>query len=168
MKRIVFFIAIAVGVMMASCSLDQQSQYTPQLKCYNLICHHADSLYIDTLKIDKMDDNGVYKMKAIHKGDTVRAVIILNAVTNTLTGFSIAYDSTELVAQVDSVSLIQSALLDTSDPEHGKLYFKPAYNYAAFPIHYIPLKTGALDLKLTVESDSKYSPSTLSMTQPVE
>ena len=76
MKRIVFFIAIAIGVVMASCSLDQQSQYTPQLKCRNLICYHADSLYIDTLKIDKLDDNGVYKMKAIHKGDTVRAVII--------------------------------------------------------------------------------------------
>lgn len=168
MKRIVFFIALAVGVMMASCSLDQQSQYTPQLQCGNLICYHADSLYHDTLKVDKLDENGVYKMKAIHKGDTVRAVIVLNAVTNTLTGFSIAYDSTELTAQVDSVNLIQNALLDTSAPERGKLYFKPSYNYAAFPIHYIPLKGGSLDIKFTVESDSKYSPSTLSITQPVE
>ncbi len=168
MKRVVFFIVIAVSVMTASCSLDQQSQYTPLLKCMNMVCYHTDSLYRDTLKYEKVDEKGVYKMKAIHKGDTVRAVIVLNAVTNTLTGFSITYDSTELIAQVDSVECIQHALLDTSDPAHGKLYFKPAFTYAAFPIHYIPLKTGSADIKLTVESDSKYSPNSLSMTQPVE
>ena len=31
MKRIVFFIAIVVGVLMASCSLDQEVQVTPSV-----------------------------------------------------------------------------------------------------------------------------------------
>ena len=73
MKRLTFFAAVLVGIVLTSCSLDQQSQYTPQLQCRNLICYHADSLYIDTLKVDKQDENGVYKMKAIHQGDTVRS-----------------------------------------------------------------------------------------------
>lgn len=163
--------AIALSVLMASCSLNQQAQYTPQLQCRNLICYHADSLYRDTLKVDKVNENGVYKMKPIHRGDTVRGVMILNAVTNTLIGFSISYDSTQMIVGIDSVEQIQSfkeALLDTSDPAHGVLRFKPMYNTAVFPFHYIPLKTGSADLKLTVESDSKYSPSSISMTQPVE
>lgn len=156
---------------MTSCSLNQQSQYTPQLQCRNLICYHADSLYHDTLRVDKKGENGVFKMKPIHKGDTVRGVMILNAVTNTLTGFSISYDSTQMTVGIDSVEQIASfkeALLDTSDPAHGVLRFKPMYNTAVFPFHYIPIKTGSADLKLTVESDSKFSPASISMTQPVE
>ena len=163
--------AIALSVLMASCSLNQQAQYTPQLQCRNLICYHADSLYRDTLKVDTVYENGVYKMKPIHRGDTVRGVIVLNAVANTLKGFSIAYDSTQMTIGIDSVEQIASfkeALLDTSDPAHGVLHFKPMYNIAVFPFHYIPLKTGSADLKLTVESDSKYPLYSILMTQPVE
>lgn len=168
MKRLTFFAAVLVSIVLTSCSLNQQSQYTPQLQCRNLICYHADSLYIDTLKVDKQDENGVYKMKAIHQGDTVRGVIVLSGVTNTLTGFTIGYDSTQMSVGIDSISLIKDYLLDTSVPERGILRFKPAYNYAAFPFHYISLKIGSADMTLTVESDSKFSPSTIQMTQPVE
>lgn len=168
MKQLTFFAAVLVGIVLTSCSLDQQSQYTPQLQCRNLICYHADSLYIDTLKVDKQDENGVYKMKAIHQGDTVRGVVILNAITNTLTGFKIGYDSTEMSVQIDSVEIIRHALADASDPEHGMLQFKPAYSAAAFPFHYIPLKAGSANMTFTVESDSKFSPRTVSMVQPVK
>ena len=67
-----------------------------------------------------------------------------------------------------TIEKIQSVLLDTSDPQHGRLYFKPSCIGARFPAHYIPIKTGVADIKLTVESDSKYSPNSLSMIQPIE
>lgn len=167
MKRVVFFIAIVVGVLMASCSLDQEVQVTPSVGTSHLICSHADSLYTDTLTA-KRNENGVYKIGAIHKGDTVRFMITIVASPNSLTGFSMAYDSTILSIGLDSIEKIQSVLLDTSDPQHGKLYFKPSCVGARFPAHYIPIKTGVADIKLTVESDSKYSPNSLSMIQPIE
>ena len=95
MKRVVFFIAIVVGVLVASCSLDQEVQVTPSVGTSHLICSHADSLYTDTLTA-KRNENGVYKIGAIHKGDTVRFMITIVASPNSLTGFSMAYDSTIL------------------------------------------------------------------------
>ncbi len=165
MKRIVFFIAI--GAIMASCSLDQESQVTPQMGFSYPLCSHADSLYTDTLKV-VLNENGIYKVDSIHTGDTVRFMVALNAYPNSLTAFSIGYDSTILSVRIDSTEKLQSGLLDTSDPEHGKLYFNPTCVGARFPIRYIPLKAGSADIKLTVESDSKYSPNSLSMIQPIE
>lgn len=167
MKRIVFFTAIAIGVMMASCSLEQQAQVTPRMGISYPVCSHVESNSTDTLKAI-LNENGIYKIDSIHQGDTVRFMVALNASPNSLTAFLIEYDSTILSVRIDSTEKLQSGLLDTSDPEHGKLYFNPTCIGAQFPVRYIPLKAGSADIKLTVESDSKYSPYSISLTQPVE
>ncbi len=171
MKRNLFF-AVAMVACLASCSWDQESQYTPTITPSYFVCHHADTtatgvlLPFDTLSISMKDDN--YILDTVHTNDTVHFSIMLRSFTNNLTGFTIEYDSAQLAFTIDSISAIQHALDSTSVPSQCQLKFVPGYVVAVFPVRYIPRKTGTHDFKLTVTSDSKYSPVSYTLRQPVE
>ena len=171
MKRNLFFL-LAIVACMASCTWDQESQYTPTITPSYFVCHHADTtatgalLPLDTLSFSVKDDN--YIADTIHTNDTVHFSIMLRSFTNNLTGFTIDYDSTALAFTIDSIQAIQHALDSTSVLSQCQLKFVPGYVVAVFPVHYIPRKTGTHDFKLTVTSDSKYSPVSYTLRQPVE
>ncbi len=171
MKRNLFF-ALAAIACLASCSWDQESQYTPSITPSYLICHHADTtasgalLPLDTMSVRLKDEN--YVLDTIHTRDTVHFSILLRSYTNNLTGFTIDYDSAALAFTIDSVQAIQHALDSTSVPSQCQLKFVPGYVVAVFPVHYVARKTGTYDFKLTVTSDSKYSPVSYTLRQTVE
>lgn len=166
MKHFLFAAAVAVSVVLASCSLTESSQYSPRVTAGTIVCSHADTVWNDTLRA--IPREGIYRIDTIHVGDTVRFPVAVMSYTNHLVRFSVVYDTLALALQIDSVELLQEGLdMDLSQPERGKLEFKSGYNYAAFPIRYIPLKAGAPEIQLLVESDSKYPKSVLQMTQPV-
>ena len=167
MKRFLFPLLAGIATVVSSCSLTDQAQYTPQIILSYMVCTHADSVYTDTLSFTQSVD-GEYKMSPIHINDTIRFSVALNTYSNTLVGFSAAWDTSALQLSIDSIEAIRAGLDSTSAPVRGILKFNPGYNFAAFPMHYIPRKAGAHSLGFTVESDSKYSPSTLSVIQPVE
>lgn len=167
MKRFIFPLWVGIAAIVSSCSLKEQSQYTPQVVLSYLVCSHVDPAGTDTLRFTQNEDSS-FKMDTIHVGDTVRFSVALNSYTNTLTGFSAVWDTTALALTLDSIESIRSGLDAASAPEKGILRFNPGYNFAAFPMHYITRKAGVHNLTLTVESDSKYSPSVLKLMQPVE
>ena len=63
---------------------------------------------------------------------------------------------------------ITKALRDTSNIEDGKLYFESGYNRVSFPIYFTPKVQGGLNLKLTVESDSEFPISSVSLYIPAK
>ena len=175
MKRFMkrnFFLLLTAVVGLCACDWESSSQFTPTITPSYLICHHADTtstgavLPPDTMSVRLKDDN--YILDTIHTHDTVRFSILLRSYENNLTGFSIEYDSTALAFTIDSIQAIQHALDSTSIPTQCQLKFAPGYVVAVFPVHYVPQKTGTYDYKLTVTSESKYSPTSYTLRQTVE
>ncbi len=167
-----FFLLLTAMVGLCGCNWESQSQFTPTITPSYLFCYHADSITIgvdslgrDTLLVTYKDD--IYRIDTIHTLDTVRFSLRLCSYENNLTGFSIEYDSTALAFGIDSIQSIQHALDSTSVPAQCQLKFVPGYVVAVFPVHYIARKSGVHDFKLTVSSDSKYSPVSFTLRQPV-
>lgn len=172
MKKISFVIlTMAVGLLAASCDLENNSQYTPQIALSVPVrsCGHADIVVVkDTLGY-RYDKDGKAVIDTIHVGDTVRMVVAISAQGNTLTGFQTTWDTAALQLEYLAMDSIAFAL-DTakSNIPAGTLVFQPGYNMAVFPIRYIPRKSVTTDLTLEVQSDSKYSPSTFTIQQTAE
>ena len=154
---------LLVGVGFAACSLNLPSDYTPRLGAANFLSYNGAK--VDTLSAIVVD--GVYRLDTIALGDTVSFMALMDSYTNSLVSFTMQADTT-LLHYVFITDSIQRALDNSSRPEEGVLYFKSGYNGAAFPIVYVPQKTGTPKVTLTVESDSKFPTQTLTFVQPVQ
>ena len=172
MKKIYFVIlTMAIGLLAASCDLENNSQYSPQIALSLPVrsCGHADTVVVkDTLGY-RYDNDGKAVLDTIHVGDTVRMVVAISAQGNVLTGFQTTWDTAALQLEFLAMDSIAFAL-DTakSNIPAGTLSFLPGYNMAVFPIRYIPRKNVTTDITLEVQSDSKYSPTQFIIQQTAE
>ena len=172
MKKIYFVIlTMAIGVLAASCDLENNSQYSPQIALSLPVrsCGHVDTVVVkDTLGY-RYDNDGKAVLDTIHVGDTVRMVVAISAQGNVLTGFQTTWDTAALQLEFLAMDSIAFAL-DTakSNIPAGTLTFLPGYNMAVFPIRYIPHKSVTTDITLEVQSDSKYSPTRFTIQQTAE
>ena len=172
MKKIYFVIlTMAIGLLAASCDLENNSQYSPQIALSLPVrsCGHVDTVVVkDTLGY-RYDNDGKAVLDTIHVGDTVRMVVAISAQGNVLTGFQTTWDTAALQLEFLAMDSIAFAL-DTakSNIAAGTLTFLPGYNMAVFPIRYIPRKSVTTDLTLEVQSDSKYSPTQFIIQQTAE
>ena len=172
MKKIYFVIlAMAIGLLAASCEFENNSQYTPQIALSLPIrfCGHTNTVVVkDTLGY-RYDKDGKAVLDTIHVGDTVRMVVALSAQGNMLTGFHTTWDTAALQLEYLAMDSIMFAL-DTakSNIATGTLSFLPGYNMAVFPIRYIPRKSATTDIIMEVQSDSKYSPTKFTIQQTAQ
>ena len=169
MTNRIFFSAIVflcACVFFAACN-PEEPQYSPQMNFSVFEVYHADSLQTkDTLHTRFIDEE--YTMDTIVPGDTVRYFVLLNAVTNQLTSFSIKTDTTNLAFSLTLNSDFDQALDASSDVGNCLLNFKPGYAAASFSVDYIAKKSGSPKVTLTLSSTSKFSPTTISFRQPVK
>lgn len=151
-----------------SCKFKNDAQYTPSMAAVNFVRHpycEVDTvLPYDTLRV-KVSADG-YVMDSINQLDTILFDMVLQSFANSLVSYTVTWDSTAVAMRLVTDS-IASGLSTASVPESGVLQFKPGFNYASFPVRYVPKKAGAPKVEMTVESDSKYPTSTLSFIQPV-
>lgn len=163
MKKYFFYLTLALSLALASCALENGSQYTPRLGVANFLCYNSGPA--DTLHATFVDN--MYRVDTIAVGDTVRFVVLMDAITNNLVSFTFEADSNTLGYKL-MVDSIVPALDLSSVVQDGLLYFKNGYCAAMFPIEYVARKAGAPKVTLTVESDSKFPKQSMSFVQPVE
>lgn len=122
----------------------------------------------DTVKIALDDKLGCYVLDTIHTTDTVMFMMGFGSRLNDLTKAIVDIDKSAIWTSYVVGEEIQKVLTDESNSENGYLVFKPNYNFVAFPIYYSPLKEGSHKMTFTVESDSKFSPVTVTFIQVVK
>ena len=78
------------------------------------------------------------------------------------------WDSLRLNLWYTLTGEIEKVLTDESSIADGRLYFYPGYNRIAFPIYFSALEKGGTNLKLTVESDSEFSTTSVQFYLPIK
>ena len=167
MRKILFASMMCViACVMTGCLDNVKSDYTPEIYVTPLYVNPYyvnDTLHArDTLQIhyDAKAEKNV--SDTIQLGDTVMVGTIFYSAENNLVATRIEWDSTAVRVWPTVNAEIKKALSDTTNIDMGILLFNPGYNMVSYPIYFVPQKTGSHSVKITVESDSKYSPVSVS------
>ena len=166
MKKYIFCAIAMVLFLLSACKTNEDPQSSPRIYTSHFTRNPATwTGKVDTLNVKIVSD--VYVVDTINVGDTIHVDILLNAVTNQLTGFTLDTDTTYLKYTIEQYKELLQAVTSDTDFANGKIFFKTGYSGASLPIFYIARKSGKATIALKVTSDSEYSPSTLTFTQPI-
>ncbi len=166
MKKIIFCATLLAFVFLTACKQNEEPQSTPRIYLsYFTVNHFGGSGKADTLKVKTVDD--AYVLDSVSVGDTVHVEMMVNAVTNMLESFVVKMDTSEMKPTFTLYTELQNALTNDSKPEEGIFNFKVGYSAGTIPMYYIARKSCTATVKLTVSSDSEYSPSSLTFQQPI-
>lgn len=176
MKIKSFFFLLVLAIAMTSCFDGTGTHTTPQMMFGNLYVNPqfvGDSLIgvKDTLGTRYDTEIGMEYLDTIQLGDTIMFPALFTSEMNNLVSIIATYDTTRvnLWFDIDSENqAVVKALATGSKPEKGLLLFNPMYNLFAFPIYMVPQAAGAHPIKITVTSDSKFSPNSAVFTMLVK
>jgi len=149
MKRIFFFVALAIAAVSFTSCLTSDDHSTPFIR--------ASYLYRSTL--DGVQDTVNYG-DTVHVGDTLRGPIVLIGGYNNLTELQVSIDTTECDFHLLIDSGYSSQITAASKPEKGYLRFADEVYLYPTTLWFVPKKTGDLMISLTLSSTAgdKYSP----------
>lgn len=151
-----------IACAMTSCLDNIQSDYTPRILISDLYVNPYyinDTLHVrDTIHIRYNTTSEKYLSDTMLLGDTVMFGVAFDAQGNNLMSTQIEWDTTNVQAWFGVNDAIKKALSDTTNLHSGNLSYVPGYGVASFPVYLLPKKAGAHTIKLTVATDSKYSP----------
>ena len=147
---------------MTSCLDNVKSDYTPRILVSNLYINPYyvnDTLHVrDTISIHYNTKSEKLLSDTMLLGDTVMFGVAFDAQGNNLVSTQIEWDTTNVQAWFGINDVIKKALSDTTNLNSGSLSYVPGYSVASFPVYLLPKKAGSHTIKLTVATDSKYSP----------
>lgn len=172
MRKFIYLSIISVVALMTSCLGEMESHYTPRIYCSAFYVNpilQGDSLKgaKDTLMLTLDIENNAYVSDTVELGDTIMFASTFYSVSNNLVAVKMDWDTTTTALWFPLTDAIQKVLTDRTDMSAGNLYFNPGYNTVAFPIYLCPMAEGKSSVVLTVESDSKFSTSSLKFAVPV-
>lgn len=172
MRKFIYLSIISVVALMTSCLGEMESHYTPRIYCSAFYVNpilQGDSLKgaKDTLMLTLDIENNTYVSDTVELGDTIMFASTFYSVSNNLVAVKMDWDTTTTALWFPLTDAIQKVLTDRTDMSAGNLYFNPGYNTVAFPIYLCPMAEGKSSVVLTVESDSKFSTSSLKFAVPV-
>lgn len=160
--------------MLTSCLGNAKSDYTPSIGISYILVnpiYRNDTLIgaMDTMNVKYDDKLSAYRLDtlSISKNDTIVFAAGYNSFGNDLIAAKVNFDTTAIAFRLAMNDEFMKVLTDKSDVRNAQLYFAPGYNYVSIPMGYKPIKTGMHTIEFVVESNSKFSPSTLTMIQPV-
>ena len=177
MKKIKsFFFLLVLACTMTSCFNNTGSQTTPQMHFGYLYVNpqfEGDSLIgaKDTLYDHYNELDGLIYLDSMKLGDTIMFPALFSANMNNLVSVSAKYDTLKMNMWFDinpEEEAVKKALKEGSDPAKCILLFNPMYNYVTFPVYMVPMETGAHPIQLIVNSDSKFSSSSVAFVIPVK
>ena len=172
------FLLFAVVVAITSCIGNEDIQFSPQIYSsyfYVNPVFDGDSVIWakDTLGVfyDAEDDS--YEMDTVYLGDTVVFAATFYSFTSNLMAVELKWEKNFMELWYPLTESITNVLTDQSDIDAGKLYFNTGYNRVTFPVYFTPKVKGGMTLKMTVQSDSHYSTSSVllyfpAIEEPVE
>jgi len=165
-NALVVLMITAVACVMTSCLDNVKSDYTPQIYLSELYLNPyyvGDTLHAkDTLQLTYNKTAETYVSDTMQVGDTLMIGAIFYADGNNLVSTCVEWDSTAMKGWFYVNETIMKALSDTTTIAEGYLKFNPGYNMVSYPTYFVPLNAGSHAVKMTVETDSKYSPVSVS------
>lgn len=191
MKNYITILAVIAVAFLTSCNIDSKNEYTPQISTsYFLKYKIADTIAVavtglaqDTLKVNDYDQTkDEWNVGECYANDSILVSVGFNAFTNDLVSFKVEVSDTNIVKLLyysniqnlhwknPSKKLAQACLSIDTDAKKYNLKFKPGFNYGAIPVFYKVLPTTedkTFSITITLESDSRYSPATLTLRQKV-
>lgn len=149
MKRIFFFITLAIAAVSFTSCLTSDDHSTPLIR--------ASFLYRST------PDGGQDTLNygdTVQVGDTLRGPIVLMGGYNNLTELQVAFDTAECDFHLLVDSGYTSQITAASKPEKGYLCFVDEVYLYPTTLWFVPKKTGDLtiSMKLSSTAGDKYSP----------
>lgn len=171
-KFILYFSLATLAIFTTSCLNNTNPQHSPEIYASHFYVNPVfkqDSLVsaTDTLKLSYDSEDNLYKTDTICIGDTVVFASSFYTVTNNLIAVKINWDE-RLNLWFPLTDDVRKVLTNQSDTAAGQLYFNPGYNLVSFPIYFTTHQSGNMDLKLSVESDSEFSTSSVAFKIPVK
>lgn len=154
MKTRFFFILSFFTLALVSCSLDSESNFTPQMKVW---ASHNNKT--DTIRIGYTNAVGVIKMDTMIVGDTVFLRLYMDGLTNNLTNFQIALSDTSVSKIIlPAVSKLDSVFSKSeSNYSAGNFTFLGKNNLFFFPVKYVAKKlTSNAYVQFTLVSDANF------------
>ena len=150
MKRL---IPILLSVLCLSSCLNTQSHYTPEIAMSMMVTTSGDTL---PFRYDEL--SGLYNADSLFVGDTIVSAVGFASLGNNLVSAHVDWDTTSVYIWSRFSEDVKQVFLPQTDTLTLDFYFPAGYNYYGMPLYLIPKKAGSSALKLTVVSDSKYSP----------
>ena len=173
--RKLFFpsVLVAIVAVMTSCFEYTEPQFSPSISSsifYVNPVFEGDSLVSAQDSLDMMydADADTYDLDTVFIGDTVVFAPTFYTYNSNLMSVEMKWEQDYLDLWYNLTDDITNVLRDTSNVEDGKLYFESGYNRVSFPVFFTPKVQGGLKLKLTVESDSEFPISTVSLYIPAK
>lgn len=154
MKTRIIAIFILLAAIMTGCSLEGESNYTPQI----LIPFYPKLQNGDSLPIFGTDQADVFKVDTITVGDTVSIYLYMTSFENNLTAFYLKQSSDSATSLIlPSKASMDSIFLATSDYKNGNFLMKGNSNALYFPFKFVAKKaSGETKLVFTTTSDAKF------------
>jgi hypothetical protein len=154
MKTPILFLIAFVTVLVSSCDLNSESNYTPNI----FFIQHPVNQQGDSLGSYYTDKSGVFLMDTIAVGDTVLFFLYLEAYANQLTGFFLnqSADSVSRIILPDKTSM-DTIFTANSDYKAGKFLMDGTMSNLRFPFRYIATKASKeAKLEFIVVSNAKF------------
>lgn len=150
MKRILPILLVVIGL--SSC-LNTKSDFTPEISLSIFRTTDGDTL---SFRFDEL--SGLWNLDSLSVGDTVYGAVGFASLGNNLVSTHVAWDTTAVKVWATFDQSVTSLLLSQSDTAKLDLYFPVGYNYLGLPLWIVPKRACSTPLKLTVRTDSKFSP----------
>lgn len=171
-KLFLYFSLVVLSATMTGCFDNTNPQFSPEINSSYMYVNPVfvgDSLAyaLDTLSLYYNSDDDLYQTDTMYIGDTVMFATAFYTVTNNLVAVRLNWDE-RMKLWFPLTDDVRKVLSSKSDTLKGQLYFNPGYNLVSFPIYFTPTQKGNLDLKLSVDSDSEFSTSSVMFKVPVK
>jgi len=169
MKKTIVLSFLAGLLLLSACSSSDETQYKPVFAFSYLVVYPQFGLTPDTIDFHADAAAQCYVIDSIDTADTLAFTVGLIGYGNMLTAFSANWKTADLsLALTDTLSLKQ-VLTPASSIKQCQLYFWSGFTALPVSMRLVPQLTGPshTDFRLTVVSDSKYSPSDITFRLPV-
>lgn len=180
-KAFNFFVLLFTTCIMTGCWGNIESDHSPEIYSsfffVNPVFNAAGDSVLsakDTLTFSENTLDNSLRTDTLSIGDTVVFAATYYTHMKNLISVKIEWDSDRMDLWYTLTDEIKKALDKTKYTDQntalaetsGLLYFNPGYSRVTFPTYFVAKDKGVLPLKLTVESDSKFSPMQIHLTIP--
>lgn len=167
MRKILISLMVPMmALAVTSCVDNVQSNFTPEIRIsvpFLSPYYIGDTLHAkDTLALHYNESLKMYVTDTIQVGDTLLVGTMFYAYGNNLLSTRVKWDTTAVRTWFRLNTTILDAMTDTTQISTGYFPFSPNYNMVSFPIYFTPITAGVHPIEMTVETDSKYSPRSIS------
>lgn len=169
-----FYLVISltlISIALTSCLEEFDSDFTPEIYSSSFYVNpilSGDSIIgaADTLSVKYDATDNSFRLDTMQVGDTVLFSAVFYSFSDNLIAVKALWDSTRMDVSFTLNDEVRKVLTSQTNEQACQLYFNPGYNRVAIPIYAIPTKEGVIPMKLSVESDSQFSPKTITITFP--